>query len=280
MKAISRRRTLLSSALAAALAVGACGGGERGRDEFGDPGEVDLSRPGDAGVSQHADAGADGGADVPTSLGDASSADGAQRGSDAGLAGGDGAGDRSASADAFAPPVVCSPAGVPAGCQQSLVLNASFDHDGTSWTSESYATQAFNPDDWAGQTTSGSLLVTNTNVDPTFVGLALSGARQCVSLPGAGNYELSAQVLLGNSAGDSSGAAIGLFLYDSADCQGSPISTVSPILTAKGPSWIYLSAGVISTGTAKSAAIRLLVQKPFKQPAASAAFDNVLFQRL
>jgi hypothetical protein len=236
--------------LGALITVGAvaCSGGEMMVDDFTLPGTT-LS------LDRRADDPVDAGARDPADL--APKRDGSDL----------------ATEDAIRP---CSGTNPAAGCTVSLVLNPSFDHGAGSWKAEPLAQQAFTTADWEHRADSGSLAVTNANVDVTSPGLTATGSVQCVRVLGAG-YRLGARTFIAEDQG-SGAAGVGLLFFDTLDCSGRTSGVFAGPTTTTAGAWVAVTGDTPAPSSARSLLMRLLVQKPFAQSMVTAQFDDVLLQ--
>lgn len=107
-----------------------------------------------------------------------------------------------------------------AACQD-LVTNGHFDTDINGWTLECCGGfQAWDPLDWQGSTSSGSLRVTTTIVGPP----NSTQSRQCITLSPSGTYELGGRIRFPSGQPGGGIASVGLSLYSNTACSGTPLS--------------------------------------------------------
>jgi hypothetical protein len=168
--------------------------------------------------------------------------------------------------------------GVP-DCTETLVMNAAFNTDISSWTAEPGAALVWNStsaeDQKAG---SGALAVTSKSVSKTTPGWIMQGAFQCVPVDSGSMYDVGAQLSVAANPGGGAGL-VGLLFYASGDCSGDTVGVAtSDQVTATGMCEALSVTRTAPVGAA-SAAVRLVVIKPFPQAPLTVEFDNVLFKK-
>lgn len=166
--------------------------------------------------------------------------------------------------------------GVP-DCQETLVGNSTFNSDGTSWTTEYGMLSAWTAGpaaDAAGSGTSGGLDVTNPVV-ADLDGSTMGGVRQCISATAARTYSIFAQIFIPPGQGAGSGA-LSIGYYSTADCTGAASSVLTTGLVTDTNGWKVTQAAAPAPAGTKSMAVRLVIQKGFRDPTFHAYFDNVL----
>jgi hypothetical protein len=166
-----------------------------------------------------------------------------------------------------------------ADCQETLVANPGFDTGIAPWAAEYRMEASWNASDAAGSSNSGSVQVENQNVSASS-GMVLGGVSQCVAVNAGANYVLAVQDFIpaGHPAGS---ASVGVWYYGTTDCSGMIAAGgvfQGPLAVATG-SWQTLSTQTQAPAGVRSAAVRLLVQKPGNQASMDVFFDNVLFRQ-
>jgi hypothetical protein len=106
---------------------------------------------------------------------------------------------------------------------QDLIVNGHFHDDINGWTLVGVGSQAWDPLDWQGDPTSGSVRVTNT--DPAANGGTASG--QCILLTPSGTYEAGAHVRFPSGQVMLGAGAVGIAWFANTTCANPPISTVN-----------------------------------------------------
>jgi hypothetical protein len=158
-------------------------------------------------------------------------------------------------------------------CDETLVKNASFDEDATGWSLETGSELAWEDKDGWDHDDSGSLGVTNQVVE-TIEGNALTGARQCFPVSGGTVYTFAVQISMPDYAGDTK-AGMQLNLFDNAACAGNLLDHPTTNWV-KGSAWNVAQITYLTPPKAKSAMLRLVAMKPFRQTPVAVLFDNVL----
>ena len=153
----------------------------------------------------------------------------------------------------------------------SQLQNVHFDANTNSWTPSLGATVSRNSNDADGSAQSGSLDLSLNGGDPT---LAVQvAASQCVGVVAGTSVQLGVKVFIPGQTGSQGG--IGLWYYASSDCSG-PIAGVFASPSSTTNAWQSVTATTQVPAGAHSAAVRLLLLKPFGQQSAEALFDDVL----
>lgn len=158
-------------------------------------------------------------------------------------------------------------------CDETLAQNASFDESTASWTSESSLELTWAKDDAHDTEESGSLAAENQLVTQQ-EGSALLGARQCLSLSGKTTYLVAAEISVSEDAPEAQGG-IQLLVNDAPDCAGAVLEVVTSNFV-RGPEWSVSALSYASNERAKSAAVRLVALKPYRDSPGEVHFDNVL----
>jgi hypothetical protein len=150
-------------------------------------------------------------------------------------------------------------------------LNVHFDTNTSGWTPSFGATLGRNTNDADGSAQSGSLDLSLNGGDPTLS--VQVAASQCIGVNAAGSYQLGVKVFIPGQVGSQGG--LGLWYYASNDCSGSIASVfASPSSTTNA--WQSVTATAQVPAGTHSAAVRLVLLKPFGQQAAEALFDDVV----
>jgi len=158
-------------------------------------------------------------------------------------------------------------------CDETLVENASFQKDAKGWSKETGSDLAWEDKDGWDHDDSGSLGVTNQVVE-AMEGNSLMGVRQCFPVSGGAVYTFAVQISIPDYAGETK-AGMQINLFDSADCAGTVLDHPTTNWV-KGSSWNVAQITYLSPPAAKSAMLRLVAMKPFRQTPVAVLFDNVL----
>lgn len=165
-------------------------------------------------------------------------------------------------------------------CDETLLVNSTFDQDLRGWSLEFNASMAHTASDVGGRTAPGAMAITNATAADGEGG-SLAGARQCLTvIPGA-RYRIYAEVLIpsGQDGTDPLRAAgLNVQFWNTADCLGDLVGAFTPPLVGSVPadSWRTTSGATNAPANARSMAVRLVAAKSFRQPAFRALLDNVL----
>ncbi|HZL17114.1 MAG TPA: hypothetical protein VFG23_05150, partial [Polyangia bacterium] len=153
----------------------------------------------------------------------------------------------------------------------SQLQNVHFDTDTDGWTPSFGATVSHNTNDASGSAQSGSLDLSLNGGDPT---LSLQvAASECLEVNAGGSYQLGVKVFIPGQVGSQGG--LGLWYYASNDCSGS-IAAVFASPSSTTNAWQSVTATAQIPAGAHSAAVRLVLLKPFGQQTAEALFDDVV----
>jgi hypothetical protein len=161
-------------------------------------------------------------------------------------------------------------------CEETLLVNAAFDVDVSSWVAESDSTKAWDPTNATPKGGSGSITVSNV-LQIEQEGQIGRAATQCVQVEAAKTYILRGHAFIPTGQTGVT-AQLAALQYASNNCTGELLSpfNAAPYTTSAG-SWQYLETSLTAPEGAHSVLLRLHVIKPFNQPAATAKFDNLLF---
>jgi len=158
-------------------------------------------------------------------------------------------------------------------CDETLVKNAAFDKDTVGWSIETGSELAWENEDGWDHDDSGALGVTNQVVE-TIEGNSLTGARQCFPVSGAAVYTFAVQISMPDYAGETK-AGMQLNLFDNDACAGELLDHPTTNWV-KGSAWNVAQITYLTPAKAKSAMLRLVAMKPFRQAPVAVLFDNVL----
>lgn len=160
-------------------------------------------------------------------------------------------------------------------CTETLVKNAGFDQNGAGWESEGSLKQSWQGEDARGAATSGSLVLTNTNVLAAGTGMTGLAAHQCVVAWTGDELSVSARVRIvaGQGAGK---AGVNLTFFGGDDCGGSLVNGDDTALASASGNWLQVSGRLVAPPGARSARVRLIVEKPFADAAFEARFDDIV----
>lgn len=164
-------------------------------------------------------------------------------------------------------------------CDESIVMNASFDKDVKSWLNDVEMELEWEDRDATGQGASGALGATSSYQDDREGGRLL-GARQCVPIVGGNTYEFAAQVYVPEDAGKTY-AGLEMQVWDGPSCSGNPLDKKqSETLVPAGPDWGLAALTYLTPTSGKSVNVRLLWIKPYRQDPVTVLFDNVLVHQV
>jgi hypothetical protein len=149
--------------------------------------------------------------------------------------------------------------------------NAHFDNDTSFWTGESNTQVSRRAEDAAGSLLSGSLDLSVTGADPGVV--LKAGVSQCLAVTGGAAYDVGVQTRVPGQV--SSQGGLDLWYFAAPNCGGGVTGSFSLPLSANA-SWTDLGATTTVPAGVQSAAVRMVVVKPYLQTTAEALFDNVV----
>jgi hypothetical protein len=167
-----------------------------------------------------------------------------------------------------------------ADCEQTLLVNASFQGDVAHWSADSGASLTWDPRDALGAHGSGSALLAAASSAFDAGGSSLVTAGQCVLVSG-GQIVIAYANALVDAGQDSDGkAAVYVDFYDASNCTGSSTSSFSTPqpLDATTGAWLTLKAALLTSASTHSARVMLAIEKPFQAQSFHARFDNVLLK--
>jgi hypothetical protein len=251
------------------------GGGDAGEAASGQAGEPGVAGRGGSG---HGGAGASGGGAGATQAGGAGRAAG-----NGGTSGGSGCGSSNA---------VCAGQGGSGGmvvgrcpdldadgvldCDESVIQNATFDLNPDGWVPESNLDLTWSDVDATGQKDSGSLGAAN-QFEADLEGTLMVGAHQCLANVGGAVYHYYLQASVPSDAGGTQ-AGFQVIYYDNVQCTGTMLD-VAASNVVDGPGWELASLTYLTPFGAKSASVRIVVLKPYRQAPVTTLFDNVLVRQ-
>lgn len=161
--------------------------------------------------------------------------------------------------------------------QQLQIANAAFDRNDLDWDPDNHANKDWSQDDSTGNASSGSLIVTNNDVQ-SGTGLSGVGVSQCVEIPRDVGYQICVDYQLGNVSPTTAGAQVKVTLFDGESCSGSVSTSPSiPVQSDKG-GWTTFKARVPAppqTSSFKSMLLRLAAVKAREDQPVDIQFDNV-----
>jgi len=240
----------------------------------GGDGEAGNPNPFEAGT------GGDGKGGTQAMLGGGAGGTGGGAGSGAGRSGAGNGGNSAGSASDAGAPTQPAPGcedldsdGVP-DCQETLVKNGSFDSNVANWVADDIIQQTWAQPDANEQLESGSLTITNVNLEDTN-GYTVSGTQQCININETGAYHFVSQLYIVDGQGEGN-AGVNLWFWNLPDCQGAIVDTASQFAGKVGV-WQLVYANPVTPMGARSVAVRLVAAKPYRNPQFSASFDNILF---
>jgi len=237
------------------------GGGESGAGAAGDT---------EGGASNGGSAGGSGG---PFVVGGGGGATGGTSGAQSGSAGsGAPTGGLGGHEDARCPDL---DANTVLDCDETILKNAGYQGDDLtkSWSSDTNVELTWNSKDGQDHDESGALAVTNQSVG-TMDGNTMAGGYQCVAVSGGTVYRFAVQISVPDYAGDTKGG-MQLLFFDNQACGGELLDHPTTNFV-KGEAWKLADLLYLTPPTARSAQIRLVVTKPFRQTPLPVLFDNVL----
>jgi hypothetical protein len=164
-------------------------------------------------------------------------------------------------------------AGSSGGSANAVLQNVHFDTNVVSWMPGLGVTLTRSPNDAAGSAQSGSLDLFLSGGDLTIATQA--SAAQCLSVTAGATYNLGVTILIPGQTASQGG--LGLWYYPSSDCSGA-IAGVFSSPSSTTAAWQRVSATAQIPAGVQSAAVRVVVLKPYGQQTAEALFDDVLVQ--
>jgi hypothetical protein len=160
-----------------------------------------------------------------------------------------------------------------ADCDETLADNASFDEDAAAWVPDTGVESTWLETDSRGSDESGALgLRVETVVDKE--GTVILGARQCFSVSPGAVYKFAVETSVPDDAGDVR-AGFQLVVHDGPLCGGALVDNVLSSFL-QGSTWSVAQLTYLTPTSAKSIAMRLIAQKPFRADPVTVQFDNAL----
>jgi hypothetical protein len=169
---------------------------------------------------------------------------------------------------------ILGPAASVAG--QDLIVNGHFHTDINGWTLIGIGTQAWDPLDWQGNPSSGSIRVTNT--DP--VANQVTGSGQCILLTPSGTYEAGGHVRFPSGQVAFGGGVIGVLWFDNPTCTNPPLSSVSTptVFSTTTNTWVEsFTAGLVAPPGTIAVGVGPAVGKAGAGGSLAGLFDRVRF---
>ena len=167
-------------------------------------------------------------------------------------------------------------------CDETVLVNASFDEDLRGWTAEPNVGQSFVARDARNRPGSGALAVTNATSAEADGG-TMGGSRQCLDARGGARYRTEAQVLVeGGQPGNDPlrAAAINVQFWSAPGCLGELVHAFTTPLAPESPADVWRKVGGTASAptSARSMAVRLVAAKSYRGPPFRVLMDNVLLR--
>ncbi len=164
-----------------------------------------------------------------------------------------------------------------ADCSVTLVKNASFATDVSSWTAVSGGSLAWNGSNALDDTPSGCAQLTaqgSSDLD----GSALYRASQCVPVAAGQLVVAYANARVEASAGSTQAAhaLLDVSYFDAEDCTGTSTGHFVTPPHAAGNAWGTIQAGGVTEAATRAVLVELVGIKPFRANSLSVCFDNVM----
>jgi hypothetical protein len=156
-------------------------------------------------------------------------------------------------------------------CDETIADNASFDNDASGWIADVGAKSTWDDTDAHGVAESGALGLSLETVEEQD-GTILLGARQCFPVTGATAFYFGVEMSIPDAE---LRAGIQLLVYEDPLCSGDWIDIKTSPFT-EGAAWSVARLTYFTPTTAKSVAMRLVAQKPFRASPSEVLFDNAL----
>ncbi|HWA75235.1 MAG TPA: hypothetical protein VG937_23020 [Polyangiaceae bacterium] len=164
-------------------------------------------------------------------------------------------------------------------CDETLATNATFNLDIEGWRTETNATAIWSFINAQAGEKSGSIQVESNAPANAASGDAFvyTGVTQCLSLAGAGDHQIFAQMFSEGEAVTAYGSVVGR-VFGSADCTGSPTSVIPSPNQGNTGNWFPMQTAVFKAdANAKSLLVELRVGKlATRTGSVSLRFDNVM----
>lgn len=160
-------------------------------------------------------------------------------------------------------------------CDASLVANATFDHDTTSWQTEPDVTTEWTVDDARGSSSSGSMIVRNSSQGAPG-GWSFGGATQCITATRGATYDLRADTFIPAEQAVG-GAGLSVWFFPTENCAGTAASgdKFDAAPTDKVGVWFTVGETTTAPTSARSMLVRLVALKPLDTAEFDALFDRV-----
>ncbi len=158
-------------------------------------------------------------------------------------------------------------------CSQTLVANADFNRNVSGWVPDPGSKATWNSSDSQNAKTSGSLLVENDN-EEDLDGMTVEGVGQCIAVTPGTTYDFAASIIVPKGQDYGSGQ-ISAWFYDKPSCAGFVDQAYAVAGADSTAQWTAVSGSLIAPMTAASVMVRLVAQKPFREPKVQAEFDAV-----
>lgn len=158
-------------------------------------------------------------------------------------------------------------------CSQTLVANADFNRNVSGWVPDLGSKATWNSHDSQNATGSGSLLVENDNMED-LDGMTVEGVGQCIPVTPGTTYDFAASIIVPKGQDYGSGQ-ISAWFYDMPSCAGFVDQAYAVAGADSTAQWTVVTGSLIAPPTAASVMVRLVAQKPFREPKFQAEFDAV-----
>lgn len=158
-------------------------------------------------------------------------------------------------------------------CSQTLVTNADFNQNVSGWAPDPGSKATWTSLDSQNAKSSGSLLVENDN-EEDLDGMTVEGVGQCIAVTPGTTYDFAASIVVPKGQDYGSGQ-ISAWFYDKPTCAGFVDQAYAVAGADSTAQWTAVSGSLIAPMTAQSVMVRLVAQKPFREPKFQAQFDAV-----
>lgn len=160
---------------------------------------------------------------------------------------------------------------------QLVLANSAFDRNDQDWQADSNAVKVWSNDDSAGDSSSGSLTLTNKKLEAG-MGLNAGSVSQCLEIPRNVGFHVCADYLLNNGVPSTAAASVNLVLFDGEQCSGSVSTSPSIAPQATKGGWQTFKARMNAPpvrSSYKSMLVKLVVIKGSQDAPVDIQFDNV-----
>jgi hypothetical protein len=160
---------------------------------------------------------------------------------------------------------------------QLVLANGSFDRNDQDWDVDSNANKDWSNDDSAGESSSGSLSLTNKRVG-SGMGLTAASVSQCLQIPRNVGFHICVDYLLSSGLPSTAAASVNLVLFDGDACSGAVSTSPSIQPDAEKGGWQTFKARMTAPpeqSTYKSMLVKLVAIKGLEEAPLDVQFDNV-----